>query len=102
MKIAVTAGTGPIGSQVVRILTAAGDEAVPHSPATGLDLVSGKACPRRAPTPLVNLTNSPTFDDASPVFFRTTMLPARCLRAGHRVDRRGPGRRRRVAEGGGR
>ena len=45
MKIAVIGGTGLIGSQVVRILNAGGHEAVPHSPSSGLDLLSGQARP---------------------------------------------------------
>jgi uncharacterized protein YbjT (DUF2867 family) len=75
MKIAVIGGTGLIGSQVVRILNASGHEAVPHSPSTGLDLLSGKGLPEALAGAgvVVNLTNSPTFDEASPAFFRTTM-----------------------------
>jgi uncharacterized protein YbjT (DUF2867 family) len=75
MKIAVLGGTGLIGSQVVTMLTAGGHEAVPHSPSTGLDLLSGDGLPEAmaAADVVVNLTNSPTFDDASPAFFRTTM-----------------------------
>ena len=81
MKIAVIGGTGLIGSQVVKILTRSGHEAVPHSPSTGLDLLSGQGLPEalKGADVVVNLTNSPTFDDASPAFFRTTMdnlLPA--------------------------
>lgn len=75
MKIAVIGGTGLIGSQVVTILNASGHDAVPHSPSTGLDLLSGRGL-REALTDadvVVNLTNSPTFDDAAPAFFRTTM-----------------------------
>jgi uncharacterized protein YbjT (DUF2867 family) len=75
MKIVVIGGTGLIGSQVVKILNASGHEAVPHSPATGLDLLSGQGL-LEALTGVgvvVNLTNSPTFDDASPAFFQTTM-----------------------------
>jgi uncharacterized protein YbjT (DUF2867 family) len=45
MKIAVIGGTGLIGSQVVKILNASGHEAVPHSPSTGLDLLTGKGLP---------------------------------------------------------
>ena len=41
MKIAVIGGTGRIGSQVVKILNARGHEAVPHSPSTGVDLLTG-------------------------------------------------------------
>jgi uncharacterized protein YbjT (DUF2867 family) len=75
MKIAVIGGTGLIGSQVVRILNAGGHEAVPHSPSTGLDLISGAGLAEALDGAgvVVNLTNSPTFDDASPAFFRTTM-----------------------------
>jgi len=75
MRIAVIGGTGLIGSQVVRILNAAGHEAVPHSPSTGLDLLSGQGLAEAlaGADVVVNLTNSPTFDDASPAFFRTTM-----------------------------
>jgi uncharacterized protein YbjT (DUF2867 family) len=75
MKIAVIGGTGLIGSQVVKILNASGHEAVPHSPSTGLDLVSGRGLPEalKLADVVVNLTNSPTFDDASPAFFQQTM-----------------------------
>ena len=75
MKIAVIGGTGLIGSQVVEILTAGGHEAVPHSPSTGLDLLTGQGLPEAlaGADVVVNLTNSPTFDEASPAFFRTTM-----------------------------
>ena len=75
MKIAVIGGTGLIGSQVVKILSASGHEAVPQSPSTGLDLLSGQGLAEalQGADVVVNLTNSPTFDDASPAFFQTTM-----------------------------
>jgi uncharacterized protein YbjT (DUF2867 family) len=81
MRIAVLGGTGLIGSQVVEILNANGHEAVPHSPQTGLDLLSGQGLPEALQDAgtVVNLTNSPTFDDASLAFFRQSMdnlLPA--------------------------
>jgi uncharacterized protein YbjT (DUF2867 family) len=81
MRIAVIGGTGLIGSQVVRLLNARGHEAVPESPASGLDLLSGKGLPEalKDMQVAVNVTNSPTFDDASPAFFQQTMdnlLPA--------------------------
>ncbi len=81
MKIAVLGGTGLVGSQVVEILNANGHEAVPHSPATGLDLLSGQGLPEALEdaSVVINLTNSPTFDDASLVFFQQSMdnlLPA--------------------------
>jgi uncharacterized protein YbjT (DUF2867 family) len=75
MKIAVIGGTGLIGSQVVKNLNASGHEAVPSSPASGLDLLTGAGLPEAlaGADVVVNLSNSPTFDDASPAFFRTTM-----------------------------
>ncbi|MEO3752964.1 NAD(P)H-binding protein [Streptomyces sp. B6B3] len=75
MRIAVIGGTGLIGSQVVRDLTAAGHEAVPHALSTGVDVITGKGLDDAVAGAdvVVNLTNSPTFDDASPDFFRTSM-----------------------------
>ncbi|RRR96046.1 SDR family oxidoreductase [Glycomyces terrestris] len=75
MKIAVMGGTGLIGSQVVKFLGDAGHEAVPHSPSTGVDLISGEglAAALEGAGAVVNLTNSPTFDEASIEWFRTSM-----------------------------
>lgn len=75
MKFAVIGGTGLIGSQVVENLNAAGHEAVPHSQSTGVDVISGQGLAEAVAGAdvVVNLTNSPTFDEASPAFFRTSM-----------------------------
>ncbi|MFD3453933.1 SDR family oxidoreductase [Streptomyces sp. NPDC058691] len=75
MKLAVVGGTGLIGSQVVEKLNGAGHEAVPHSLSTGVDLLSGKGVAEAVAGAdvVVNLTNSPTFDEASATFFRTSM-----------------------------
>ncbi|MER5859317.1 SDR family oxidoreductase [Streptomyces sp900105245] len=75
MKIAVIGGTGLIGSQVVTDLNAAGHEAVPHSKSTGIDVISGQGLDEAVSGAdvVVNLTNSPTFDEASPGFFQTSM-----------------------------
>lgn len=65
--------------------------AVPHSPSTGWELLSGKNLPEAlaGADVVVNLTDSPTFDEASPAFFQTTMdnlLPAaKSARVGHAV-----------------
>ncbi|WP_030904105.1 SDR family oxidoreductase [Streptomyces sp. NRRL F-5126] len=74
MKISVL-GTGLIGSQVIHLLTAAGHEATGHSRSTGLDLITGEGIEDavRDADAVVNVTNSPTFDDASVDFFRTTV-----------------------------
>ncbi|MFD6028621.1 SDR family oxidoreductase [Streptomyces griseoluteus] len=75
MKIAVIGGTGLIGSQVVADLNAAGHEAVPHSKSTGVDVVTGEGLDEAMAEAdvVVNLTNSPTFDEASLTFFQTSM-----------------------------
>ncbi|GAA4842424.1 SDR family oxidoreductase [Saccharopolyspora rosea] len=91
MKIAVIGGTGLIGSQVVKILNGSGHEAVPHSPSTGLDLLTGRGLPEAldGADVVVNLTNSPTFDEASLQFFRKTMenlvTAAKAAGVGHAV-----------------
>jgi uncharacterized protein YbjT (DUF2867 family) len=75
MKFAVIGGTGLIGSQVVKNLNAAGHEAVPHSQSTGVDVISGQGLGEAVAGAdvIVNLTNSPTFDEASLAFFQTSM-----------------------------
>lgn len=75
MKISVIGGTGLIGSQVVKNLNAAGHEAVPHSKSTGVDIISGQGLDEAVTGAdvVVNLTNSPTFDEASLAFFQTSM-----------------------------
>ncbi|MGW2048380.1 SDR family oxidoreductase [Streptomyces sp. NPDC001858] len=75
MKFAVIGGTGLIGSQVVENLNAAGHQAVPHSKSTGVDILSGQGLDEAVAGSdvVVNLTNSPTFDEASLAFFQTSM-----------------------------
>lgn len=74
MKVSVI-GTGLIGSQVIQRLTAAGHDATGYSRSTGLDLITGDGLTdaARSAEVVVNVTNSPTFDDASLDFFRTTV-----------------------------
>ncbi|WP_019925169.1 SDR family oxidoreductase [Nocardia sp. BMG111209] len=85
MKIVVIGGTGRIGSQVVRKLTAAGHEAAPAARSTGVDLLTGAGLDEAlaGADVVVNVANSPTFDEASPDFFRTTM--GNLLTAGERA-----------------
>jgi len=75
MKLTVIGGTGLIGAQVVQKLTAAGHQAVPAALSTGLDLISGKGLDEalEGADVVVNVANSPTFDEASLGFFRTSM-----------------------------
>ncbi|MFI1097663.1 SDR family oxidoreductase [Streptomyces sp. NPDC020917] len=85
MKVTVIGGTGLIGSQVVRNLTGDGHEAVPAAPSTGVDLLTGKGLDQalEGADAVVNVANSPTFDEASLDFFRTTM--GNLLAAGQRA-----------------
>jgi uncharacterized protein YbjT (DUF2867 family) len=75
MKLTVIGGTGRIGSQVVQKLTAAGHQAVPAALSTGLDLITGQGLDQalEGAEAVVNVANSPTFDEASLDFFRTSM-----------------------------
>src|SRR5438270_4065389 len=75
MKFAVIGGTGLIGSRVVENLNAAGHQAVPHSLSTGVDIITGQRLEAAVAGAdvVINLTNSPTFDDASLAFFQTSM-----------------------------
>lgn len=85
MRLTVIGGTGLIGSQVVQKLAAAGHEAVPAAPSTGVDLITGKGLDQalEGADVVINLANSPTFDAASLEFFRTSMT--NLLAAGQRA-----------------
>src|SRR5258708_29677582 len=75
MKLTVIGGAGLIGSQVVQKLTAAGHEAVPAAPSTGVDVITGKGLDQALEGAVVEITlaNSATFDEASLDFFGTSM-----------------------------
>ncbi|KUF18930.1 SDR family oxidoreductase [Streptomyces silvensis] len=85
MKITVIGATGLIGSQLVSRLGAAGHEVVPASLSTGVDLLTGAGLDEAlaGADTVVNVTNSPTFDEASLDFFRTTS--GHLLSAGERA-----------------
>jgi uncharacterized protein YbjT (DUF2867 family) len=75
MKIVVIGGTGLIGSKVVSKLTEGGHEAVPASPASGVDTVSGKGLDDVlvGAAVVVDVSNSRDFDeDAARSFFTTS------------------------------
>ena len=88
MKIVVIGGTGLIGSQVVQRLTLASHEAVSATRSTGVDLITGDGLEPvlNGTEVVINLSDSPTFDEASLDFFRTSMtnLVAAVGRAGVR------------------
>jgi len=85
MKLIVIGGTGRIGSQVVQKLTASGHEAIPAAPSTGVDVITGKGLDQalEGADVVINVANSPTFDEASLDFFRTSMT--NLLAAGQRA-----------------
>ncbi|CAJ1582100.1 SDR family oxidoreductase [[Mycobacterium] wendilense] len=75
MKIVVIGGTGLIGSQVVRLLTAAGHDGVAAAPNTGVDTITGAGLTQvlTGADVVVDVSNSPSFErDAAVEFFRTS------------------------------
>ncbi|WP_035844832.1 SDR family oxidoreductase [Kitasatospora azatica] len=84
MKITVI-GTGLIGSQLATELTARGHEVTAASLSSGVDLLTGAGLDTAlaGAEAVVNVTNSPTFDEQSIEFFRTTV--GNLLAAGERA-----------------
>lgn len=84
MKITVI-GTGLIGSQLATRLTARGHEVTTASLSSGVDLLTGAGLDQAlaGAHTVVNVTNSPTFDEQSLAFFRTTV--GNLLAAGERA-----------------
>src|SRR3954464_9465548 len=75
MKIVIIGGTGLIGSQVVKNLRARGHEAVPASPDTGVNTITGEGLDAALAGAhvVVDLANSPSFEDAAVLeFFQTS------------------------------
>jgi uncharacterized protein YbjT (DUF2867 family) len=75
MKIVVIGGTGLIGSQVVQNLRARGQEALPASPDTGVNTITGEGLDAAlaAAQVVVDVANSPSFEDAAVLeFFETS------------------------------
>lgn len=75
MKIVVIGGTGLIGSKLVEKLHAAGHDAVPASPDTGVDTYTGKGLEEvlEGARVVVDVSNAPAWDDAAVLdFFQTT------------------------------
>jgi uncharacterized protein YbjT (DUF2867 family) len=75
MKIIIIGGTGLIGSKVVRKLRDQGNEAVPASPNTGVNTLTGAGLAEvlKGAAVVVDVSNSPSFEDAAVLnFFRTS------------------------------
>ena len=74
MKIVVIGGTGLIGSKLVRNLREHGHEAVAASPASGVNSVTGEglATALKGAHAVVDVTNSPSWEDEAVLQFFTT------------------------------
>jgi uncharacterized protein YbjT (DUF2867 family) len=75
MKIVIIGGSGLIGSKVVRKLSEQGNEAVPASPNTGVNTLTGEglADVLHGADVVVDVSNSPSFEDTAVLnFFRTS------------------------------
>ena len=75
MKIVVIGGTGLIGSKLVRKLREQGHEAVPASPDSGVNTLTGEGLAQalNGAAVVVDVSNSPSFEDAAVLkFFETS------------------------------
>jgi uncharacterized protein YbjT (DUF2867 family) len=75
MKVVVIGGTGLIGSKVVTKLREHGHEAVPASPDTGVNTLTGEGLAEAitGAEVVIDVSNSPSFEDGAVLnFFRTS------------------------------
>src|SRR2546427_8983511 len=75
MKVVIIGGTGLIGSKVVTHLRAHGHEAVPASPNSGVNTVTGEGLAEvlSGAAVVVDVSNSPSFEDTAVLkFFQTS------------------------------
>jgi uncharacterized protein YbjT (DUF2867 family) len=87
MKIVVIGGSGVLGSQVVQKLKDAGHEAIPASPRTGVNALTGEGLAEAlsGADVVVDVANAPSFDDDAVMEFftkSTTNLVAAAKGAG--------------------
>jgi uncharacterized protein YbjT (DUF2867 family) len=74
MKLVIIGGTGLIGSKLVTRLREHGHEAVPASPDTGVNTLTGDGLAEalRGASVVVDVSNSPSFEDTAVMEFFTT------------------------------
>jgi uncharacterized protein YbjT (DUF2867 family) len=74
MKLVIIGGTGLIGSKLVKILREQGHEAVAASPDTGVNTLTGAGLTDalQGASVVVDVSNSPSFEDAAVMKFFTT------------------------------
>ena len=92
MKIVVIGGTGVLGSKVLQTLTDRGHDAVPASPRTGVNALTGEGLADVLTNAdvVVDVANSPSFDDEPVMKFFTTatanlLAAAKAAGVGHYV-----------------
>ena len=95
MKIVVIGGTGLIGSKTVAILRQGGHEVVAASPKNGVNTITGEGLKEAVAgaTVVVDLANSPSFEDKAVMeFFETSgrnLLAAEVAAASNAMSRTG-------------
>jgi uncharacterized protein YbjT (DUF2867 family) len=75
MKIVVIGGSGLVGSKLTDELREGGHQAVPASPVSGVNTLTGEGLPDavRGASVVVDVSNSPSFEDAAALkFFQTS------------------------------
>ena len=77
MKIVVIGGTGLIGSKLVNQLREHGHEAIPASPNSGVNTLTGEGLAEvlKGASVVVDVSNSPSFDEDVAMNFFTTATP---------------------------
>jgi uncharacterized protein YbjT (DUF2867 family) len=71
MKIVVIGGSGLIGTKLVKLLRERGDEALPASPSSGVNTITGEGLAKAlaAAQVLVDVSNSPSWEDKAVLEF---------------------------------
>ena len=74
MKLVIIGGTGLIGSKLVARLREHGHEAVPASPDTGVNTLTGQGLAEvlQGASVVVDVSNSPSFEEKAVMEFFTT------------------------------
>jgi uncharacterized protein YbjT (DUF2867 family) len=74
MKVVVIGGTGLVGHKLIKLVRAAGHEAVAASKSTGVDVITGEGLAEalRGADAVVDVTNSPSWADDDVLAFFTT------------------------------
>src|SRR5262245_22540427 len=74
MKLVIIGGTGLIGSKLVTRLREHGHEAVPAAPNTGVNTLTGEGLAKvlHAANVVVDVSNSPSFEETAVMHFFTT------------------------------